>query len=409
MWLLLLEVISAATLAIFLLFKYINRNKDYWKKRGVFQLDVSKVAPAWKQWLMLVPFNEMDHGIYKLLGEEKYGGYVQLGIPALYVKDLDLLKRIFVKDFEYFAERRNFGVEKTDKLMSKMLSLTNGNEWKELRSAMSPAFTTSKIKAMFQFFNACGHEMASYVKDSGKTEIDFQDVFGRFTLGAIATIAFGYDAGTFKAEDSTFRNMLKKMQTLTPVRFVKMMLHLFVPRVAQTLRLSLFDAEPLKYFTTILERVVKYRRETGEKRQDFLQLMLDVQAGRLKMDEKDLASLDDYEKDALLPQNGTSTTAKKYAVDFDDTVVLAQSFLFFIAGADTLESLLTLSAYELALNPDVQEKLAEEVTNWMEDNGGEITYDGAQSLQYMEMFVSGKLMNLSFLSRIIILRFIFSS
>ncbi len=40
---------------------------------------------------------------------------------------------------------------------------------------------------------------------------------------------------------------------------------------------------------------------------------------------------------------------------------LAQSFLFFLAGFDTTGKTLSFLAYSLALNPEVQDKLIEEV------------------------------------------------
>jgi len=42
-------------------------------------------------------------------------------------------------------------------------------------------------------------------------------------------------------------------------------------------------------------------------------------------------------------------------------MILSQSRLFFLGGADTLESLLTFATYELALNVEVQEKPAQAV------------------------------------------------
>ncbi len=40
---------------------------------------------------------------------------------------------------------------------------------------------------------------------------------------------------------------------------------------------------------------------------------------------------------------------------------IAQSFLFFLAGFDTIANTLSFLAYNLAMNPEVQDKLMEEI------------------------------------------------
>ena len=379
-------VVATAILVIYAVRKYYARNGDFWKKRGVYEIDADGIAPVWKRLTQLVPFADFDHAVYKALGDEKYGGFVELGNPVLYIKDLDLLKRIFVKDFEHFVDRRIIDLDKSDKIFGNMLTNKTGREWKDLRAAMSPAFTTGKIKKMFQFFNACGHQMATYLKESGKEEIDFQDAFGRYTLGAIASIAFGLEADTFRAEDTAFRKMAKRMQTFTPIRFAKLIFFILLPKLAKLLRLAISEPVSIKFFSSLLEHTMNERRETGQKRQDFLQLMLDAQAGQLKMDEKEV--LDTYEKDAQLKDTGNSK--KDSAAVFDDDTILSQAILFFFAGSDTLESLLTFAAYELAMHPDVQEKLAEEVTPVMEENDGNISYEAVQDMEYLDMVVHGE-------------------
>lgn len=42
-------------------------------------------------------------------------------------------------------------------------------------------------------------------------------------------------------------------------------------------------------------------------------------------------------------------------------------------------------AHELALNPDVQEKLREEVDRYMEEGNGLILYEALVKMKYMEM------------------------
>lgn len=48
--------------------------------------------------------------------------------------------------------------------------------------------------------------------------------------------------------------------------------------------------------------------------------------------------------------------------------ILAQSILFFLGGYETTANTLSLFGYCLAINPDVQERLIEEIDEVMKDN-----------------------------------------
>lgn len=48
-----------------------------------------------------------------------------------------------------------------------------------------------------------------------------------------------------------------------------------------------------------------------------------------------------------------------------------------------------MTLFELARNPDIQEKLQEEVDRVIEKHNGEITYDALQEMTYMDMVIYG--------------------
>lgn len=81
---------------------------------------------------------------------KKYGdvyGVYNGGTPMMIVKDLELIKKIQIKDFGNFHRRGEISTfSRTHKM--KRLSLVNayGGHWKEMRSLLTPAFTTSNMK-----------------------------------------------------------------------------------------------------------------------------------------------------------------------------------------------------------------------------------------------------------------------
>jgi cytochrome P450 len=52
---------------------------------------------------------------------------------------------------------------------------------------------------------------------------------------------------------------------------------------------------------------------------------------------------------------------------------------------------MSFTLYELAVNPDVQEKLAAEIKENEIKNGGKFDYNSIQNMEYMDMVVSGEI------------------
>lgn len=61
-----------------------------------------------------------------------------------------------------------------------------------------------------------------------------------------------------------------------------------------------------------------------------------------------------------------------------------------MAGLDTVSTAMTFIIHELVLNPEVQQKLVEEIKEYDQKNGGKFDFTSIQSMKYMDMVVSGE-------------------
>lgn len=82
-----------------------------------------------------------------------------------------------------------------------------------------------------------------------------------------------------------------------------------------------------------------------------------------------------------------STILNKPELTDDD--ITAQALVFFIGGFDSVSNLMCFAAYELAVNPDMQNRLREEIIAAIKKDDNELTYENLMGMKYLEMFISG--------------------
>lgn len=99
-----------------------------------------------------------------------------------------------------------------------------------------------------------------------------------------------------------------------------------------------------------------------------------------------------------------------------DEDIAGQALIFFFAGFETVSTSMSFTAYELAINPDIQKRLQEEIDTTFLECGGKLTYESLMKMKYLDMVVSGKIIRfysipilVALLILFIFLQFIFYS
>ncbi|XP_057671009.1 cytochrome P450 9e2-like [Diorhabda carinulata] len=82
---------------------------------------------------------------------------------------------------------------------------------------------------------------------------------------------------------------------------------------------------------------------------------------------------------------------KAFIKEITNLDIAAQAMIFFFAGFDTVSSLMSFMAYELALHPEIQKRLREEIEKTLEECNGNVTYSAILKMKYMDMVVSESL------------------
>ena len=317
-------------------------------------------------------------------------GYFQFSEPTLVINDLELAKQMFIKDFDHFVDRREF--KGGHEYLDNMMIFTEGEEWKEVRSMMSPIFTSGKLKNMTKLLNKVGRDFAEHLDKLAKSheEVNARDLSSRYTMQVIANTGFGIDISGFADDENSkqFFQMARKVTgaDASAIDMMKTLLSFLLPSVFQALKLEAFNKEALNYFGEICKQTVKSRKGQSKKRNDMVDLLMDALQDEDSGDEETKKQIE-QELDVAKPRKVSSIPKDKIEV-----FLIAQLLLLFFAGMDTSASILAVVMYALAKNPEVQERLFDEINDALAESAdGELDYNTTQTLPYMDMVINESL------------------
>lgn len=120
--------------------------QNYWTRRGITQLNPNILfgdvkSMVWDKKLQ-IDFRLDLYRQCKKLNYKEIGLYIGL-VPVYMPIDYNLIKRILVRDFDYFAERGMYHHEQDFATVN--LLHFGGKKWKNRRAQLSPLFSTGQV------------------------------------------------------------------------------------------------------------------------------------------------------------------------------------------------------------------------------------------------------------------------
>ncbi|KAJ2939817.1 hypothetical protein O0L34_g18011 [Tuta absoluta] len=326
---------------------------------------------------------------YLKFPEERFVGRFVFTKPLLIVKDLELIKRITIKDFEHFLDHRVFVNSDANPLFGRNLFSMKGQEWKDMRSTLSPAFTSSKIRLMVPFMVNVGDQMIlnlkKEMKESGASHLDLEtkDLMTRYACDVIASCAFGLKVDSHSDKNNDFYTQGLNASTFKFKQLMLIFISTSFPWLMNLLKVKLFGVEAQHFFRNIVVSTMQEREKYNTIRPDMIHILMEAKKGKVSHEEK---TEDDDAGFATVKESAVGKKKVTRAWTEDD--LTAQAVLFFIAGFETVASSMTFLLYELAVNPDVQEKLVQEIRETEEKYGEKFDFNAVQEMAYMDMAVS---------------------
>lgn len=226
--------------------------------------------------------------IYKKFPKNKIIGLYEIGgKPSYLVKDLDLIRDITVKDYDYFLNHY-FRMDKSlDPLLGRTLFSMSNQPWRDMRSTLSPLFTGSKMRFMMSLMIECVHDFNTFIRkeissNSSKhksQEYNMMELMSRLGNDVIGSTAFGLKMNSFTEPNNRFYKAGTALAYA--ILSLKTFFVLAFPRISKWLQLSVISTENNQFFRNIIRDTVEERKKNNVIRNDMLHLLLLAKEGRL--------------------------------------------------------------------------------------------------------------------------------
>ena len=87
-----------------------------------------------------------------------YGGYC-LAYDFLVINEPELIKEVFVKNFDVFPNRLNMYLGASPYINKNLFFMAGNEDWKRIHSTITPTFTSSKLKTMTSKISSISDEL----------------------------------------------------------------------------------------------------------------------------------------------------------------------------------------------------------------------------------------------------------
>ncbi|KAL1476232.1 hypothetical protein MTO96_036665, partial [Rhipicephalus appendiculatus] len=343
-----------------------RRNKfNFFKERGIPGPEPSLISGNF--------FQLWNQDTIKVLDEwsNTYGdiyGMFNGDAPFLMVKDLELLRRVFIKDFATFDV---WALMNSNPEQRNSLSFAKADRWKFIRRFVSIAFTSAKLRPMVGNMNkAVDHFLdllETRCREAPDGEANAYPLLGSLAFELVAETACGlYLDVQHKPNDKYFDSA--KSYTLNVIDSAYQRAGQFFSGFKGLVCLleTHFGHEPLVALTRKAVPIVAFReKDPSLARPDLLQTLLEAKVPEELLTEQEFRERPNDKGDFLMPVRHVASNAA--------TILTA--------GFETVSANSSHCAFCLAKYPEIQEKVRQEVNAAYEKHGG-FTYDAISDMPY---------------------------
>ncbi|XP_007950954.1 thromboxane-A synthase [Orycteropus afer afer] len=309
------------------------------------------------------------------------------------ISEPDMIKQVLVENFSNFSNRMASGLE--PKPVAKSILFLRDKRWEEVRGVLTPAFSPEKLNEVTPLISQACDILLTHLEryaDSGAT-FNIQRCYSCYSTDLVASVAFGTRLDSQEAPEHPFVKHCRRFFEFSIPRPI-LVLILSFPSVMVPLARVLPNKkreEPNNFFNKLIRNVTASRDQqaAGERRKDFLQMVLDTRQGASAMGVESFDAVTQVfsstECPAPPPQPHVPRGPPK-PLTMDE--IVGQAFIFLIAGYEFVTNTLSFATYLLATHPDCQEKLLREVDRFFDEHAAPDYCSLQEGLPYLGMVIA---------------------
>ncbi|KAF5284625.1 hypothetical protein FQA39_LY16983 [Lamprigera yunnana] len=340
--------------ALVLVYVYLTQDFNYWKKQRVpYDKPSFLIGSSFAFVAQKVSLGEYLQSLYKKTSFPCHGFYV-FDRPFLLMKDPQVVKMMFSKDFDCFDDHILLSNMKYDKVSALSLIMSKNPRWKLWRSLVAPTLSLGKVKTMMPFVIEAAEGFAEYVKTISVNQdvTECRELCFKYAIDAMASFTFGLKSNSFG--NSEFYNMAHNLQNNSVSRVTYSMAYFFAPILLKLTKGTFLQPESVQFLKSVFINTVQLRKTVKTRKGDLIDRLIEIEEERddFKMEEQGLA----------------------FALEF------------LTAGYVSAGLTLCFLLYELSLNESVQELVREEVKTLLKDEE-KVSFTAIQEMKYLDATV----------------------
>ena len=362
-----LEAMIILILALILLLAavyvfYYHYYWPYFQQRKLIGLNGPKPIPVFGNFFELLKAGKHAPKCYDEW-YQKYGPncLVYMGImPLIVTQDPEVIKDILVRKFDNFVDRTpdNANLLKHILYANRALSTVTGDDWRQMRRMLSPGFNGKKLKLLTPIIELSCKQLVDALRkkvDTGVSE-DVTESFDCFSMEVILMSIFGRKCNLHEGSDEMVAAVNVAFAKTFGVLYAQEMALTFnshVPFLSPFLQYILVHTSVAKQWLPVQDiaaRIIQDRKDSGIRRSDIVQYMLDTKDER------------NYQMTML--------------------EMVSTAVLIILSG---MGHNMTFMGHLLATHPEVQDRLIVDIKNYFANNPDATLVDAAENIEYAEM------------------------
>ncbi|XP_038221289.1 cytochrome P450 6k1-like [Zerene cesonia] len=306
--------------------------KSYWARLGIPYVPAQPLVGSLTFLQRENPFTWLRR-VY----DDHNSPYVGLWLfqrPALLINSPEIARNVLVKDFNNFRDRF-LSSGSSDPTGALNLFTVNDPIWTALRKRLSGVFTLAKLKSLQPLSISKSNELIQRIAMEKSENLSLRSLFSDITTDIIGAAAFGVAGDATLTGDSPMRAVTREFMKFSLHRGIAWCSIFFWPELVDIFRFTMFPKSSIRYFKKVFHILIEQRKDSVDKGEDPKDLL-----GALVKLRKEKECED---------------------VVFSDDLIVSQGAIFLQGGYDTTAVTLAFGIYELAYNPEYQERLYSEL------------------------------------------------